>query len=133
MPVHWNTRESTVTTQPVVSVIDDNASVRKALKRLIGSAGFDVSTFASAQDFLDRRPASGCIILDVTMPGMDGLELQDHLNATGSTEPIVFITAYDDESARTRAIDAGAAGFLEKPFDDVELLDAIQKALEGQG
>jgi FixJ family two-component response regulator len=133
MSIDWNTCESTVTTQPVISVIDDNPSVRKALKRLIGSAGFDVSTFASAKDFLDRRPASGCIILDVTMPGMTGLELQDHLNATGSTEPIIFITAYDDESARTRAIGAGAVGFLEKPFDDVELLEAIQKAFEGKG
>ena len=115
-----------------VFVVDDAASVRVALGRLIRSAGLEVETFASAEDLLETWPSgpSGCLIVDVQMPGLSGLELQTELAALGSTVPIIFITAHDDPKARSRALNGGAAGFLEKPFDDEDLLAAIHTALE---
>lgn len=115
-----------------VFVVDDDASVRVALGRLIRSAGLEVETFASAEDLLETWPSdsAGCLILDVQLPGLSGLELQSKLAALGSTVPIIFITAHDDPDARTQALNDGAAEFLEKPFDDEDLLAAIHTALE---
>jgi FixJ family two-component response regulator len=118
-------------TGSTVAVIDDDESVRKALRRLIRSVGLNVETFATAEEFLapagDRAPA--CLILDVRMPGMSGLELQKQLAALGRHLPIVFITAHEDEPARREALQAGAVDFLQKPFDERLLLDAVAKAL----
>ena len=117
--------------EPKVFVVDDDASVRVALGRLMRSAGLAVETFASAESLLETWPSdAGCLILDVQMPGLSGLELQSELAALGSTIPIIFITAHDDPNARTRAMDAGATDFLQKPFDDEELIAAIHNALE---
>ena len=117
--------------EPKVLVVDDDASVRVALGRLMRSAGLAVETFASAESLLETWPSdAGCLILDVQMPGLSGLELQSELAALGSTIPIIFITAHDDPNARSRALDGGAADFLEKPFDDEELIAAIHTAFE---
>ena len=115
-----------------VFVVDDDASVRVALDRLIRSAGLVVDTFASAEDLLEAWPSDnwGCLIVDIQMPGLSGLELQTKLAALGSTVPIIFITAHDDPNARSRALNGGAADFLEKPFDDDELIAAIHAAFE---
>ncbi len=115
-----------------VLVVDDDASVRVALQRLIRSAGLVAETFASAEDLLETWPSDnpGCLIVDVQMPGLSGLELQTELAALGSTVPIIFITAHDDPKARSRALNGGAADFLEKPFDDDELIAAIHAAFE---
>jgi FixJ family two-component response regulator len=114
-----------------ISVIDDDESVRRALRRLIHSFGWNVETFASAEEFLapaeHRVPA--CLILDLRMPGMSGLELHERLAADGRRIPVVFITGHPDESARRAALAAGAVEFLQKPFDDQLLLDAVSRAL----
>ncbi len=117
---------------PKVLVVDDDASVRVALRRLIRSAGLAVETFASAEDLLETWPSDtpGCLIVDVQMPGLSGLELQTKLAASGSTVPIIFITAHDDPNVRSRALNGGATDFLEKPFDDEELISAIHAAFE---
>jgi FixJ family two-component response regulator len=112
-----------------IYVIDDDASVRKALKRLIRSTGMSAHTFASAEDFLaSQRSLPDCLVLDLRMPGMSGLELQQQLAAEHRSVPIVFISAHDDEQTRHTALAAGAAAFLHKPFDDHALLDAIDQA-----
>ncbi len=117
--------------EPKVFVVDDDASVRVALGRLVRSAGLAVETFASAESLLETWPSdAACLILDVQMPGLSGLELQSELAALGSTIPIIFITAHDDPNARSRALNGGAADFLEKPFDDEELIAAIHAAFE---
>jgi FixJ family two-component response regulator len=116
----------------VVFVVDDDESVRKALKRLIKSAGFQVETFASAEDFLNyvHRDALGCLIIDVRMPGLSGLDLQSELAASGSKMPVIFITAHDDDQARLRAVKGGAVAFLQKPFEEQALLHAICVAID---
>ncbi len=114
-----------------IAVVDDDASIRKALERFVRSHGFDVETFAGAEQFLagaePRMPE--CLILDVRMPGMSGLELQEALGRAGRHVPIVFITAHDDEQARRKALAAGAVAFLKKPFDDQALLHALERAI----
>jgi FixJ family two-component response regulator len=125
--------EETASAQRSCCVIDDDASVRKALERLIRSTGMKVAGFDSAEAFLesslsDDRSPPDCLIVDVRMPRMSGLELQQRLIAAGRRIPIVFITAHEDESARSCALAAGAAEFLHKPFDDRRLLEAIDKA-----
>jgi FixJ family two-component response regulator len=114
-----------------VFVVDDDYSIRRSLKRLFTSAGFNVETFSSADDFLSyrRRDVPGCLILDVRMPGVGGLELQRQLAETGSELPIIFITAYADEEVEARALGAGARAFLTKPLDDEVLLGAVREAL----
>ena len=117
--------------EPKVFVVDDDASVRVALGRLVRSAGLAVETFASAESLLETWPSdAGCLILDVQMPGLSGLELQQELAALGSIVPIIFITAHDDLDARTQALKRGAAAFFEKPFDDEALITAIHTAIE---
>ena len=116
----------------MVFVIDDDESIREALKSLIRSVGLSVKTFASAQDFLEssRPDVPSCLILDVRMPGLSGLDLQRDLAEGNIHIPIIFITGHGDIPMSVRAMKAGAVEFLTKPFRDQDLLDAIQQALE---
>jgi FixJ family two-component response regulator len=116
----------------VVFVVDDDSSVREAIKSLIRSVGLRVETFETAQQFLgSKRPeVPGCVVLDVRLPGLSGLDLQRQLAANGITLPVIFITGYGDIPMSVTAMKAGALEFLTKPFRDQDLLDAIQKALE---
>lgn len=118
--------------EAIVFVIDDDESIREALKSLIRSVGLNVETFASAHEFLEsRRPdVPGCLILDVRMPGLSGLDLQRDLTEASIHIPIIFITGHGDIPMSVRAMKAGAVEFLTKPFRDQDLLDAIQQALE---
>lgn len=117
---------------PVVFIIDDDPQIRTALDSLIRSVGFSVQSFASAQEFLALKPmdAPGCLVLDVRLPGLSGLDLQGELNQANTQLPIVFITGYGDIPMSVRAMKAGAVEFLTKPFRDQELLDAIGQAIE---
>jgi len=116
----------------MVFVIDDDESIREALKSLIRSVGLSVATFASAHDFLQsaRPNVPSCLILDVRMPGLSGLDLQRDLAEANIHIPIIFITGHGDIPMSVRAMKAGAVEFLTKPFRDQDLLDAIQQALE---
>ena len=116
----------------IVFVVDDDVSMREALESLVRSAGFEVETFASAQDFLDHRKADGpsCLVLDVRLPGLSGLDLQKRIVAANREIPIVFITGHGDVPTSVRAMKAGAVEFLTKPFSDQALLDAIQQAVQ---
>jgi len=116
----------------MVFVIDDDESIREALKSLIRSVGLSVETFASAQGFLEssRPDVPSCLILDVRMPGLSGLDLQRDLAEAHIHVPIIFITGHGDIPMSVRAMKAGAVEFLTKPFRDQDLLDAIQQALE---
>jgi FixJ family two-component response regulator len=115
----------------IISIVDDDESNREAVSTLLKSAGFTVETFASAEDFLNstHRHHTGCLILDLRMPGMNGLDLQQRLAAARSRIPIIFVTADADEAARTQAFQAGAIDFLPKPFREEALLQAVQVAL----
>jgi FixJ family two-component response regulator len=117
---------------PIVFVVDDDPSVRRAIKRLIGSEGLQVELFGSAQEFLkSRRPdAPSCLVLDIKLPGISGLDFQPQLAEADIRIPIIFITAHGDIPMTVRAMKAGAVEFLTKPFRDQDLLDAIQLALE---
>jgi FixJ family two-component response regulator len=116
----------------IVFVVDDDASLREALGGLLRSAGLKVETFASAQEFLARPPAEapGCLVLDVGLPGLSGLDLQSRMAEIDREIPIVFITGHGDVPTSVRAMKAGAMEFLTKPFDDRDLLEAIAKAIE---
>jgi FixJ family two-component response regulator len=118
--------------EPIVFIVDDDESVRKALKRLIKSVGMNVETFTTAREFLSRQHYEGpsCLVLDIRMPGLSGLDLQQELAKAGLTLPVIFITGHGNIPMSVRAMKAGAVDFLEKPFDDQVLLDAIQQALE---
>lgn len=115
----------------LVAVVDDEDAIRKALKRLLRSAGLGVQTFASGQEFLLSLTSSrpDCVVLDIRMQGMTGFDVQARLNADKVGLPIVFITALDDPGDQQRAMDAGAIALLRKPFGDEELLAAIDTAL----
>ena len=114
-----------------ISVVDDDESMREALKMLIGSMGLSVEDFSSAEDFLNSGGSEGfdCLILDLMMPGLSGLELQQRLRADNQLVPIIFITAHYSERERTRAMAAGAVDFLSKPFTEQELHLAIGASL----
>ena len=117
---------------PTVYVVDDDPSVAKGLARWLKSAGYNVKSFASARAFLQADPSSEgptCLILDVKMPGLSGLELQERLLLRGSAIPIVFITGHGDIPMSVKAIKTGAIDFLTKPFDDTDLLKAVEEAL----
>ena len=114
-----------------IFIVDDDESVRRAVKRLIKVAGFKAKTFGSAREFIDsgHYQSAGVLVLDVRMPGMNGLELQKYLTDSASDMPIIFITAHEDIQARRKALEAGAIDFIKKPFEDQTLLDGIQRAL----
>jgi len=118
----------------LISVVDDNASVLRTTTLLIESLGFRAAGFESAELFLksDQLHETSCLIVDVRMPGMSGLQLQSHLAALGSKIPVIFITAYDDKASRLQALQAGAVAFLGKPFTDGILVQTIRSALRGQ-
>ena len=122
-------------TDPIVFIVDDDDSVRRALARLIKSVDLNVETFASADDFLQRESHKGpaCLVLDIRMPGLSGLDLQDELVAAGRTVPIIFISAHGNIPLSVRAMKAGAVDFIEKPFEDQTLLDAIYQSLKKDG
>jgi FixJ family two-component response regulator len=112
---------------PMITVVDDDASVARALRRLIGSAGYLVETFASARDFLGSMPSprTACLVLDIYLEGMNGFELQEQMAADRLAIPIIFMTAHDNSTTRERIRRSGMAGYLVKPFDGQVLLDAI--------
>jgi FixJ family two-component response regulator len=115
----------------MVSIVDDDASLRRSVRNLLSSVGFRVQTFASAEEFLasPERVNTGCLVLDLRMAGMNGLDLLKHLGATGSRIPVVILTAHGDDETRQRALRAGAVAFLGKPFRGDALLDAVRSAL----
>jgi len=117
--------------EPVVYIVDDNEAARQSLTWLIESVGLNARAFSSSGQFLEsvNSAAVGCLVLDVRMPGMGGLELQDRLRKLGYTLPIIFITAYGELPAAVQAMKKGAVDFLEKPYDSEQLLAHIQKAL----
>jgi FixJ family two-component response regulator len=115
----------------VISIIDDDESVREATRSLVRSLGYKAAVFASAEEYLqsDRLEDSSCLITDLHMPGMSGADLQDRLIADGRQIPMIFVTAYFEEKVRDRVLDAGAYGFLRKPFNDESLIECLDKAL----
>ena len=118
-----------------VAVVEDDESYRFAIERLLRSEGFSVQTYACAEDFLDsgRQRETGCLIADIRMPGMSGLDLQAKLNEDHCPIPIIFITAHGDEQMRLQAMRGGAVKFLAKPFDAAVLLEGVRAALESKG
>ena len=119
----------------MITIIDDDASVRLATNRLVRSLGYVTHAFASADEFLQSPQvnATSCVIADIHMPGMDGVELQSYLRAQGSRLPIIFITAFPDERIRARALEGGAVELLAKPFDAATLIKCLDVALGNAG
>ena len=134
-PDHRQRSVSMSLATPIVFVVDDDISVRESLEALIRSAGWQPETFASAQEFLSRPPAlvPNCLVLDVSLPGLNGLDLQKRIASDRTDMPIIFITGYGDVPTTVRAMKAGAVEFLTKPFSDDALLDAIRNAIEKSG
>jgi FixJ family two-component response regulator len=118
----------------VISIVDDDESIRASTKTLLRSVGYEVQTFASAHDLLQSGVVrqTECLILDVRMPGIDGLQLQRRLHDEGFRVPIIFVTAYDDSFVRRRAVECGAVDVLHKPFDATLFLAAVHAACEGR-
>jgi FixJ family two-component response regulator len=116
----------------MISIIDDDKSVRDAANMLLKSLGYATETFASAEEFLQsgRLHDTSCLITDVQMPGMGGVNLQSHLIANGHCMPVIFVTAYPDKTTRERVLGAGACGYLSKPFREENLIACLDKALE---
>jgi FixJ family two-component response regulator len=117
---------------PLLSVVDDDESMRESLPDLIKEFGFEARAFSSAEEFLSSGylDETSCLILDIAMPGMSGPELYEELKRRGEKIPVIFITGQRDQAVRTRALEQGAAGFLLKPFSDPDLLAAIKAALQ---
>jgi FixJ family two-component response regulator len=117
---------------PLVAIVDDDELFRRSVERVVGSAGFRVETFGSAEDFLDRGNLDGtaCAILDMRLPGLNGFDLQRRLISRRRPIPIVFVSAHEDAVMRANALRAGAIAFLKKPFDNNTLLDALHRAIE---
>jgi FixJ family two-component response regulator len=117
---------------PLISIVDDDHALRNSLENLIRSIGWRVACFSSAEAFLrsNQVDQTRCLVLDVRMPGMSGLELQHQMTMTNLPKPIIFITAHENENWRTQALQAGAIAFLYKPFYEKELIDAIDAALQ---
>ena len=115
-----------------VYVVDDDDGMRRALSLLLNTVGYKTAAFASPREFLDRvkTDAAGCLVLDIRMPGMSGLELQQHLNRMGSMLPVIFVTGHGDVPMAVQAMKEGAFEFVQKPFRDQDLLDRINHALE---
>ncbi len=121
-------------TKPTIFLVDDDPSIRKSTQLMLESVGLKVETFASAQDFLNVKlqEGPGCLILDVRMPGISGLDLQEKLVAARTLLPVIFITGHGTVPMSVRAMKAGAVDFLQKPFEEQDLLDAINRALTQQ-
>lgn len=117
--------------QTLISIVEDDESLRLALRGLMKSVGFSAAVFACAEDFLASHllPVTACLIADVQMPGMSGVELHRQLVSSGNRIPVILITAYPDNATRTRALQAGAIAYLAKPFNDDDLLECINAAL----
>jgi len=117
--------------EQIVSIVDDDASLRRSLRNLLTSVGLCVETFESAEVFLESssRDNTGCLVLDVRMPGMGGLGLLKRLMAAGSRIPVIMLTAHGDDDTRQRSLEAGAVAFLEKPVQGAALLSAVRGAL----
>jgi FixJ family two-component response regulator len=128
----WGPGDSILAKDPMISIVDDDSSVRAAANILVKSLGYATATFASAEEFLEsgRLGDTACLITDVQMPGMSGVDLQSHLIANGHCTPVIFVTAYPEEAIRERALDAGACGFLVKPFREESLIACLDRALE---
>ena len=124
--------KATVVPTPTVFIVDDDEAVRNSLRLLVKSVGLKAATAASAQQFLDEYDPDhpGCLILDVRMPGMSGIELQQQLNVRGAILPVIFITGHGDIPMAVEAMQHGAFDFLQKPFRDQHLIDCVQRALE---
>ena len=125
------TGDDHVSDAPIISIIDDDDSVRSSLRSLVRSLGLDARTFASAEDFLHSslQDDTTCLITDLQMPGLSGIELQRLLSAQGRRIPIIFITAFPEDRVRARAMEWGALGLLSKPFDSQRLIELIDKAI----
>ncbi len=121
-------------TNPTIFIVDDDPSVCESTKLMLEGVGFDVKTFASARDFLNAKlqEGAGCLILDVRMPGISGLDLQEELVSAESPLPVIFITGHGTVPMSVRAMKAGAVDFLQKPFEEQDLLDAINRAITRQ-
>jgi FixJ family two-component response regulator len=118
---------------PMISIVDDDEGFRLALGNLVRSLGYKSKVFGSAEEFLESSHLNrtACLISDVQMPGMNGIELQSHIRSLGCTTAVIFVTAYPDERNRVRAFEGGAIGFLEKPFEGRDMIGLIEKALSG--
>jgi FixJ family two-component response regulator len=125
-------RISNLLKAPVISIVDDDKSVREGLQRLMLSLGYVAATFASAEEYLqsDRMRDTSCLITDIKMPGMSGVEMQNRLIADGHRTPVIFVTAFPEEKIRERVLEAGALGFLSKPFNENCLIACLEKALK---
>jgi FixJ family two-component response regulator len=119
------------TDSPLVAIVDDDELFRRSIERLVRSAGFRVEVFGSAEEFLERgdMDRTACAILDMKLPGMSGLDLQQRLIATPTPIPIVFVSAHDETTMQANALRAGAVAFLRKPFDNRTLLDALSRSI----
>jgi len=123
--------------KPLIAVVDDDASVCRAMVRLLKSIGMDTQTFASGSEFLTFIKAMpsfhpDCVVLDLQMPGLNGLDVQERLTGDGSPLSVIFITAYDEAGTRERALEGGAVAFLRKPFSDEVLIKALNEAIQGR-
>jgi FixJ family two-component response regulator len=130
-----HSREAPLSKIPLVAIVDDDESFRRATTSLVRSLGYGVEPFDSAEAFLRSKhlDATDCLITDVQMPGMTGIELQSKLIAQGSKLPVIFVTAFPETEARGRALAAGAIGFLGKPFTDQKLIHCLTEALAARG
>lgn len=115
----------------MISIVDDDKSVRDATEGLVRSLGYRTATFESAEEFIDSDELSetDCLITDVQMPGLSGLELQDHLNEHGSLMPVIFLTAFPEDAIRARALEGGAAGFFRKAYDEDKLVECLDQTV----
>ena len=120
---------------PMICIVDDNESVRKAFNLLVRSFGYATATFASAEDYLqsDCLRNTSCLITDIQMPGMSEVELQNRLIADGHSIPVIFVTAFPEDKIRARVLEAGAFGFLSKPLNEDCLIECLDRALKGDG
>lgn len=124
--------------KPLIAIVDDDESVCRAMKRLVRSLGMDADTFTSGQEFIDLLQAvpsfhADCVVLDVQMPGLNGLEVQERLARSGNPLPVIFITAHDEVGVREQAMSTGAVAFLRKPFNDELFIKTVHEALKRGG
>jgi FixJ family two-component response regulator len=130
--MQWGIEGPKLEQAPVISIVDDDESVREATRSLVRSLGYEVLTFGSAEEFLESAhvTATACLITDVQMPGLSGVQLQNHLIASGYGTPVIFVTAFPDDGVQAHVLKNGAIGFLCKPFNEDRLIECIDVALE---